>query len=198
MFRSFLAAPLLVATLTPAHGAVLFYDDFSPETIEFNTTLDNWDIVQGSVDVVFCAGASNRCVDLDGSTFGTAPTIMQTKSSFGITAGNTYDLAFSIPAINLNGNDPFTVSFGSFSQSFDGNPVTAVLSFVATSNASSKIEFALQSAFNNNFGPFLSSVSLRETVGTPPPTDVSAVPLPASALFLLAGLGMLGVVRRRG
>lgn len=201
MFGSLLATSFLVGMLAPAQGAVLFADDFNSEALGLNTTLDNWDIVQGSVDVVQCFTSAERCVDLDGTTPGGPPTILDTRTSFAITAGNTYELAFSI--VFVQGVDPFTLSFGSFSQSFPGNDnLTTVLSFVADADGSSRVRFALNTPSNDNFGNWLTSFSLTETAGNPPPPpppppNPSVIPLPAPALLLLAGLGGLGLLRRR-
>ncbi len=195
-------ACLLSATLnTATDAATLFSDDFDTETAQFNTELDNWDILQGSVDVVGNCAGTGRCVDLDGSMGATPPTIIATKSSFTITAGNIYNISFSIPTGTQT--DPFTVALGSFfSQDFAdyGFPLNPSLGFAATASGSANLSFALTSATNSNFGPYLTSVTLSETIvdgGGPVDPPMAVIPLPASGLLLFGAAGFLMAAYRR-
>lgn len=174
----------------------LFLDDFDLETREFNTELDHWTVLQGSVDVVGCGG-SGGCVDLDGSMSGSAPTIIESKDVFDYTMGRQYRLQFDIPTGTQA--DPLTVEFGSsLSAGFVDYdiPLIGDISGTASSDGQGRIQFILGSVNNNNFGPYLTSVSLIETYeddAVPAP-----VPLPASAALLGGALGLLALRRRRG
>ncbi len=188
--RTFAIAAVIAAGLAGSAGAAtLLSDNFDDEVPQLNTELDNWNVTRGSVDVIGCPG-SGLCVDLDGSRGATPATIMSSRVAFSIEAGNTYTVDFRLDGGNT---DPFTVSLGSVSQIYIGfsNTLSASFSFVAAMDEMSPLTFSLNTLVNDNFGPYLTDVTLSETVAVPP------VPLPAGGLLLMAGLGALTFVRRR-
>ncbi|EKE44739.1 hypothetical protein OCGS_1122 [Oceaniovalibus guishaninsula JLT2003] len=186
------ALAALSAGAASAATTTLFEDDFDTETGRYNTTLTNWTIVQGSVDLVGCSG-TGKCIDVDGSTPRSLPTIIETKTAFTLTSGNTYAIDFLMPVGTQK--DPFTVSLGAFSRSYTGYafPLAETLSFTAGANATAPLRIALNTVGNNNYGPYLTRISLTETMAVPP----AVVPLPAAAWLLAGALGALGFVRRK-
>jgi hypothetical protein len=94
---------------------VIFFDDFNGETTGLNkANFANWDVTDGSVDLVsgvgFCApAASGNCVDLDGST-GNAG-VFSTKTTFNLPAGD-YELSFVLGGSHRGGTDDVQVRLG--------------------------------------------------------------------------------------
>lgn len=157
------AATLALWPVASLWADPLFVDTFDGEAYEFNTALDQWQVFKGTVDIVSCAG-SGACVDLDGSTPGTLPTLMAPRESFAITAGRTYTIAFEIPTGSEP--DPFTISLGAFhSRSFTDYafPLSETLSFTAGTSGTATLEIRLGQPENNNYGPYLTAISLSET-----------------------------------
>ena len=177
-------------------AATVFFDDFSADTAAFSkTTLTNWNVVQGNVDVVNpgsfgCPSPGTKCVDLDG-TGSPAPAIIETQAIFSFVTGEQYELFFDIPALNTglgNNNDAFRVTIGSYySEDFTGYsaPLTVTRQFSIGSDGSAPITFTLLDQ-PNDAGPFLSGVSLTQ------------VPVPAAIwLFGTGLLGLVGMARRK-
>lgn len=170
---------------------LLFSDNFDAEMLQFNTSLANWNVLQGSVDVVGNCAGTGRCVDIDGSMGATLPTIIETTLAFEYISGRTYTLDFSIPTGTQA--DPIRFSYGSvLERAYTGYtfPLQDSISAVAGADGLAPLRIALESITNNNFGPYLTSISLTETfddaIIQPAP-----IPLPASAPLLLGGLLVL-------
>lgn len=148
-----------------------------------SVSLAGWAVGGTSVDIVNGAfGAfSGNGIDMLGT-----PGPGSLSQSFASTVGQTYLLSFDL---SRNGSsDPYiNVSFagGAVTQYVGGTslvPAHYTLSYTA-SNASTLLTFS--SVGNGNSGAVLDNVS------------VTAVPEPETYAMLLAGLGLIGMVRRR-
>ncbi|MFO0520899.1 MAG: pyruvate-binding protein, partial [bacterium] len=92
-----LAAALATASLAlagPAGAATVFSDNFNSETLATNGSLSNWNISNGTIDVIggvsfynFYPGNGNY-LDLDGSTQNAGR--IETKLPLAFTIGQTY------------------------------------------------------------------------------------------------------------
>lgn len=187
---------LSLLTATAAQAVPLFSDTFDGEALALNTSLDNWTVSDGTIDVVgtgsfdFYPGNGNY-VDLDGSSQN-AGTIT-TNTLFNLLAG-TYTLNFQLGGSTRGDSNSVTVALGSvYSEVFTlaSNAGLQNISRTFTLGAaagSGALSFA--HAGGDNLGLLLDDVSLdfsRVQVDVPEPTT----------LALLAVGGVLGAARRR-
>ena len=189
---------VLCAAITPcfAHGATtIFADNFNTDAAGLNATPSGWTISNGgTVDTIAsgsfgitCAGATGRCIDLDGST-GKSGNL--TSPGFSLVAGQTYTASF-----DLSGNqrasgqtDVVSVSFGTTTTSVSvlGSAAfsTHSVSLMPAANGIFHLSFLDNSS--NNVGAILDNVNVQTT----------AIPEPETFAMLLAGLGLAGVAAR--
>ncbi len=198
MRNSFISASILAAALSavPAAAAPIFSDTFDGEDQELNTTLDNWTVSDGTIDVVggpsffdFYPGNGNY-VDLDGST-SDAGTIT-TSTVFSFVAG-TYTLTFELGGSTRGDSNTVHVSLGGiFAESFTlatDAPLALVTRTITLNSAMGSGALSFAHDGGDNFGLLLDDVTLdyeRPDVGVPAPL----------ALSLLLG-GLAGTLLRR-
>lgn len=194
---AFAVAALLSVNAASAASVTVFSDNFDADATGTPvTSLLNWDITAGSVDVVGTnyGWCNVNCVDLNGST-GLEGRIERLIS--GLTIGQTYELTFDFGTNHCpcNTDNPFMIAFGFgtlladtyvlniAAQNFMSSSV--VYSFVANATAQALFFADAGSTPADNGGPLLDNVRL------------STVPLPAGGLLLLGGLGAFAALRRR-
>jgi hypothetical protein len=183
----------LLGTPRVAQAGVIFFDDFSAEAVGPNTTLDNWTVVEGTIDVVgpgffpgLCAGSPSpsRCVDLDGSGAGDGVSAGTIERAFTLTPGN-YLLSFYLSGSQRGDTNTVEVRFESFFDVFftldTGDPWAQFsLPFSVSSTTTASLVF--NHSGGDNVGLLLDDVRL-------------SVPEPASLILL--GLSLSGLVCSR-
>lgn len=191
-----LAASGLLALPPAASATVVFFDSFDTEALELNTTLDNWTVTNGTIDVVglityptLCAGGPSptACVDLDGSS-SDAGTITHTQA---VAAGD-YRLSYWLrgnarPEYPTRGPDTVVITLdtsnGGHTLPYD-EPWTEY-SLLLTGYAGGNLSIVFDHAGGDNVGLLLDDVKLE------------AVPEPGTLLLLGSGISALALRRRR-
>ena len=175
---------LLAASLAAATSAfsqiTVFSDGFQGETgtgLNY-TNFVNWNVADGTVDLLGSGGNPGRWVDLDGST-GNAGSF-STKSSFNFEAGVVYTLSFDY--WSTGGTNNATATIGSFQVPFtrsSGTPIALSAPFSFASATSASLVF--QDLGNDNVGMGIDNVLITSPV--PEPATLAALGLGAAALL---------------
>jgi hypothetical protein len=190
--RMVFSALLCVYVVTPAM-ADIFFDDFNSESIGLNySSFANWDVSDGSVDVIGVDSSWNwfpaygRYVDMDGST-GNAGKIT-TKVSFDLAPG-TYTLSFDLAGNQRQGADDTVivqVDMGSlFNRSYTLSASTPFTTFTEmfTVGAATSAKLSFEGVGGDNVGMLLDNVRLT--------------PVPGAVLLGMLGLSVAGIRLRK-
>lgn len=191
---------LVLGLAAPASATVIFSESFdtSLPSSSLNATIPGWATSAGTVDYIKsgnfginCLGGVGGCVDLDGSTNSGA--LFVSDASFGMLAGNTYELTFWLSGNQRGGgSDTVIVSLGTSTLQVTRSPFDPfeqfTLLFTPNSNTSSVISF--QHLGGDNVGAILDGVTLTD-LGAP------GIPEPGTMALLGGALAGLAYLRRR-
>ena len=191
---------------TSASGVtVLFSDSFEGDTPGVKTSLNNWTVTRGDVDVLpqsaLGLGGSDQIIDLAGNVAGR----MESRQAFTLEPG-LYTLSFDVAGSQrasspldvvrvLFGDEVLVTSTRYFQDQFQG--ITVQLN--PTETTSGRIVFDQQTdAWATSQGVLIDNVILRDhrPSGGPVP-----IPVPAAiwtGMATMAGLGAMQLIRRRG
>lgn len=205
-----------VCCVPPAGGAIagsiVFQDDFGADKLGYNGHLENWNVINGSIDVIGATGgksisnffpnAGNEVnVDLDGTT-GMAGAI-ETKQAFDLVLGETYSLSFSYARTGTT-SETILFGVGGFGDSLviESGPRPEAFShhaveFVALDSLAT-IYFG--TAGGDNIGPAIDDILLSLITPAITPNAAagpSPVPVPAALPLLLSAIGGMAFASRR-
>lgn len=186
----------------------LFFDGFEADTPEtLNATLNGWNTLSGSVDVLGAANLCNQagiysiCVDLDGTSSKAGN--IQSKTLFSVSPG-TYRLSFDLaggtrPWLGAQ-NNTVTVAFGGyfaedFTMAMTDPFQTFTRDILVGSNGTANISFNHAGA--DWIGLLLDNVSLSHVLIVPDEPNLTHTPEPATWTLMGAALGLLAWRYRR-
>jgi hypothetical protein len=180
----------LSGLINVANAGLIFSEDFgSGNNRGALTTLDNWDVTRGNVDLWNFPTFPGYSLDMDGSN---ANATIETKSTFNFTPGNIYELSFSFGnnthagnVLNFTFTDP-SIFNETLPISIAGTPpaINIVRQFTVSSPTSAKLVFSEQGSASYG-GSIIDDIQL----------SYSQVPEP-STLAIFA-LGLIGLASRR-
>jgi hypothetical protein len=194
------AALLLGSSLT--HAATIFSDNFDtyvPDQLNWlPPAASGWVVTDGTIDLHGAGGSYDvlpghgSYVDLDGSSLDSG----LFSTNLNLIGGEIYRLSFDLGGSQRgNRSETVEVNFGSTTSSYVINVTdsfsTYTLEFTPGSDGAYSLSYL--NVGGDNRGAFLDNVSVSSG-----PVPASSVPEPATYAMLLSGLGIMGLMARRG
>ena len=207
MMKSALAAIAVTAALSQVASAATIvngsFEATSPagsfDTLGAgNPALTGWTIGSGSVDFIgsyWQAAAGNNSLDMAGDALGSISQLIT-----DLTAGVRYMVTFAMSGNPDGGLGPKSMLVNA------GNPLTGTYEYSVTgANSRDTMKWEYNQFFFTASGTSelvtFTALTTESTAGVYGPglddISIAAVPLPASAPLILAGLGALAALRRR-
>ena len=184
-FRRLASVCLFIGSMNAAQAATVFSDDFNADATALNQTtfLGGWTVTDGTVDLVdFVFG---RLVDLDGSTLDAGVF----SKELALSVGNRYTASFQLAGSQRGSMEMVDVTFGTSAASYmlASGDVLSTRSLVFVPAASGTFALTFENAGGDNVGALLDNVSVVSAL----------IPEPGAYALMLAGLGLVGLLRLR-
>jgi hypothetical protein len=184
-----LAAAVLAALSVGAHATTVFSDNFDSDAQGLNVVPAGWTVTGGGTVDIIGTGffdeipGNGNYVDLDGSN-GAAGLL---GTLINVAPGG-YTASFQLGGNHRDGTtDLVTVTFGGVTSVIAVGPTDAFTTYsVTTTSAGGDLSLSFQDGRGGDVGALLDNVAV-----------MTAVPEPANATLMLAGLLALGFAARR-